>query len=161
SRSRSTASGASASGTARGRVTRTISTSPPARTTRCTGCSARFRPATEHVGFEGVPTGALETTFPRAPESGWPGMRSKGDELNVKVRIASAGAVLGVLAVTATALASTPTVAQVKTRKVSTLGTILVDSKGKTLYLFMKDKSGKSACYGSCAANWPPYLTIK
>jgi predicted lipoprotein with Yx(FWY)xxD motif len=81
--------------------------------------------------------------------------------LNTKYRLASVAAVLGVLAVTATALASTPTTAQVKTRKTSTLGTILVDSKGKTLYLFMKDKAGKSACYSSCAANWPPYLTAK
>jgi predicted lipoprotein with Yx(FWY)xxD motif len=81
--------------------------------------------------------------------------------LNLKSRLASALAVLGVLAVTATALASTPTTAQVKTRKTSSLGTILVDSKGKTLYLFEKDKRGKSACYGSCAKNWPPYLTGK
>ena len=31
-----------------------------------------------------------------------------------------------------------------------------LDGKGKTLYLFGKDKAGKSACYSSCAANWPP-----
>jgi predicted lipoprotein with Yx(FWY)xxD motif len=66
--------------------------------------------------------------------------------------------VFAVLAVTATAIAATGAPSQVKTRKTS-IGTILVDSKGKTLYLFEKDKSGKSACYGSCAANWPPYLT--
>jgi predicted lipoprotein with Yx(FWY)xxD motif len=46
----------------------------------------------------------------------------------------------------------------VKTRKTA-IGTLLADGKGKTLYLFQKDKSGKSSCYGSCAANWPPYLT--
>jgi predicted lipoprotein with Yx(FWY)xxD motif len=46
----------------------------------------------------------------------------------------------------------------VKTRKV-TLGTILVDSKGKTLYMFGKDKSGKSSCSGACATYWPPYMT--
>jgi predicted lipoprotein with Yx(FWY)xxD motif len=85
----------------------------------------------------------------------------KGDDLNVKYRLASAVAVLGVLGVTATALAVIPATAQVKTRKTSSLGTILVDGKSKTLYLFMRDKSGKSSCYGSCAANWPPYLTLK
>ena len=79
--------------------------------------------------------------------------------MNVKPRLAGAAVVLGVLAVTATALASTPAASQVKTKKTSSLGVILVDGKGKTLYLFMKDKSGKSACYGSCATNWPPYLT--
>lgn len=40
----------------------------------------------------------------------------------------------------------------------STLGRILVDSRGRTLYLFANDKKGKSACYGSCAAYWPPLI---
>jgi predicted lipoprotein with Yx(FWY)xxD motif len=39
------------------------------------------------------------------------------------------------------------------------LGTILVDSKGITLYDFVKDKGTASACYGACAALWPPLLT--
>jgi len=35
---------------------------------------------------------------------------------------------------------------------------ILTDSKGMTYYTFDKDTkgSGASACYGSCAATWPP-----
>ena len=41
----------------------------------------------------------------------------------------------------------------------SKLGRILVDSRGRTLYLFEKDKNGKSACSGACATNWPPLLT--
>jgi predicted lipoprotein with Yx(FWY)xxD motif len=36
------------------------------------------------------------------------------------------------------------------------LGTILVDSQGRTLYLFQKDSGTKSACSGACATNWPP-----
>jgi predicted lipoprotein with Yx(FWY)xxD motif len=36
------------------------------------------------------------------------------------------------------------------------LGTILVDSQGRTLYLFEKDSGTKSACSGACATNWPP-----
>lgn len=39
------------------------------------------------------------------------------------------------------------------------LGPILVDDKGMTLYLFEKDTPGTSACYDKCAANWPPLLT--
>jgi predicted lipoprotein with Yx(FWY)xxD motif len=35
------------------------------------------------------------------------------------------------------------------------LGTILVDSQGRTLYLFQKDSGTKSACYGACASIWP------
>jgi predicted lipoprotein with Yx(FWY)xxD motif len=38
------------------------------------------------------------------------------------------------------------------------LGLILVNSKGHTLYLFRKDRNGKSACSGSCAKFWPPLL---
>ena len=36
------------------------------------------------------------------------------------------------------------------------LGKILVDSQGRTLYLFKKDSRGKSACSGECAKFWPP-----
>jgi predicted lipoprotein with Yx(FWY)xxD motif len=41
----------------------------------------------------------------------------------------------------------------------SKLGRILVDGRGRTLYLFVKDKHGRSACAGQCAAFWPPLLT--
>jgi predicted lipoprotein with Yx(FWY)xxD motif len=36
------------------------------------------------------------------------------------------------------------------------LGTILVDSKGRTLYLFRSDSGSKSTCLGACADTWPP-----
>jgi predicted lipoprotein with Yx(FWY)xxD motif len=38
------------------------------------------------------------------------------------------------------------------------LGRILVDSSGRTLYLFEKDKNGRSACSGQCATFWPPLI---
>jgi hypothetical protein len=41
--------------------------------------------------------------------------------------------------------------ATVKTAS-SPLGRILVDSRGRTLYLFEKDKRGRSACAGACAS---------
>jgi predicted lipoprotein with Yx(FWY)xxD motif len=37
-----------------------------------------------------------------------------------------------------------------------TLGKILVDSQGRTLYLFRSDSGTKSACTGACAIDWPP-----
>jgi predicted lipoprotein with Yx(FWY)xxD motif len=40
----------------------------------------------------------------------------------------------------------------------SNLGRILVDARGRTLYLFARDKNGKSACSGSCAVYWPPLI---
>jgi predicted lipoprotein with Yx(FWY)xxD motif len=39
------------------------------------------------------------------------------------------------------------------------LGRVLVDSQGRTLYLFEADKNGKSACSGGCATAWPPLTT--
>jgi predicted lipoprotein with Yx(FWY)xxD motif len=41
----------------------------------------------------------------------------------------------------------------------SSLGRIVVDGSGRTLYLFEKDKNPRSACYGQCAKYWPPLLT--
>jgi predicted lipoprotein with Yx(FWY)xxD motif len=48
--------------------------------------------------------------------------------------------------------------ATVKTRH-GKLGTFLVGTNGRTLYLFEKDKSKKSTCSGACATAWPPLLT--
>jgi predicted lipoprotein with Yx(FWY)xxD motif len=41
----------------------------------------------------------------------------------------------------------------------SSLGKIIVDGHGRTLYLFEKDQRGRSACSGSCAMYWPPLIT--
>ena len=38
----------------------------------------------------------------------------------------------------------------------SDLGTILVNTQGRTLYLFQKDSGTTSECTGACAAAWPP-----
>ena len=38
----------------------------------------------------------------------------------------------------------------------SSLGNILVDSQGRTIYLFQQDTGTKSTCSGACATNWPP-----
>jgi predicted lipoprotein with Yx(FWY)xxD motif len=40
----------------------------------------------------------------------------------------------------------------------TSLGRLLVDPQGRTLYLFEKDKNGKSACVGMCATFWPPLI---
>ena len=41
----------------------------------------------------------------------------------------------------------------------SSLGQILVDGNGKTLYLFEADTSTQSTCSGGCAQAWPPVTT--
>ncbi len=38
------------------------------------------------------------------------------------------------------------------------LGSTLVDSAGRTLYLFKADVGTQSACTGACATAWPPLL---
>jgi predicted lipoprotein with Yx(FWY)xxD motif len=44
----------------------------------------------------------------------------------------------------------------ISTRTVPRLGTVLVDSKGRTLYMFVPDKRKKVTCVKTCAAVWPP-----
>ena len=39
-----------------------------------------------------------------------------------------------------------------------TLGKILTDGNGMTLYLFTKDTANVTNCYDQCAVNWPPLL---
>jgi predicted lipoprotein with Yx(FWY)xxD motif len=36
------------------------------------------------------------------------------------------------------------------------LGNVIVDSHGRTLYLFQKDHGMSSSCAGACASIWPP-----
>lgn len=50
--------------------------------------------------------------------------------------------------------------ATVMTRKVRKLGVILVNSRGRTLYMFVPDRRKKVTCKASCAVIWPP-LKIK
>jgi predicted lipoprotein with Yx(FWY)xxD motif len=38
------------------------------------------------------------------------------------------------------------------------LGRILTDRDGRTLYLFLEDKRGKSTCHHGCARVWPPAI---
>lgn len=73
-----------------------------------------------------------------------------------QTRIAAGVATLALFAVVAVAQAATSgAIVSVHT---SSLGKLLVDSHGHTLYLFQKDTDGKSHCSASCAAYWPPLL---
>jgi predicted lipoprotein with Yx(FWY)xxD motif len=68
--------------------------------------------------------------------------------------VLSSVTVLGV----ATVASASGSRAVVNTKSTS-LGTILVNSSGQTLYLDTKDKSGHFACTGQCAAAWPVLKT--
>ena len=53
------------------------------------------------------------------------------------------------------ASSATPTV---QIRRDATLGPLLTDAQGKTLYMFANDKPGVSNCSGECASFWPPLV---
>src|SRR6476646_5399668 len=40
----------------------------------------------------------------------------------------------------------------------SSLGSVLLNANGHTLYLFKADSGTSSACTGACATAWPPLL---
>jgi predicted lipoprotein with Yx(FWY)xxD motif len=68
---------------------------------------------------------------------------------------------LAALAVATTAAATTNSTVTISTGKVAGLGTVLVDSKGRTLYMFVPDKQKRVTCVKSCAAAWPPVKVAK
>jgi len=63
------------------------------------------------------------------------------------------------LGATGAAASSQPSKGPLVTIARTSLGSVLVDARGRTLYLFEKDRHGRSACYGGCAAYWPPFLS--
>ena len=78
----------------------------------------------------------------------------------MKHLLALLAALTGSAIVAATALAATATSGAARVGVMqSTLGRILVDGKGITLYDFPPDKGTTSVCYGACAALWPPLVT--
>jgi predicted lipoprotein with Yx(FWY)xxD motif len=44
----------------------------------------------------------------------------------------------------------------ISTKTLPKLGTVLVNAKGRTLYMFVPDKRKKVTCVGTCAVIWPP-----
>jgi predicted lipoprotein with Yx(FWY)xxD motif len=50
---------------------------------------------------------------------------------------------------------------KVSTRKLRRFGTVLVNAKGRTLYMFVPDKRRRVTCLRSCAALWPPLKLAK
>ena len=74
-------------------------------------------------------------------------------KINIKT-LALAASLLAVTSVTAFA----SDLNGVTTTRETSLGTVLTDTNGMTLYTFDKDSNGKSACNGGCAKAWPPVL---
>ena len=53
---------------------------------------------------------------------------------------------------------STPAHAKLILHK-SEFGKVIFDSNGNVVYMFGRDKTATSTCYGICAKAWPPLLT--
>src|SRR4051812_7504540 len=69
---------------------------------------------------------------------------------------------IAIVAVFATALASASDDAMTQgpalTLHKTKYGKVLFDGNSRALYLFGRDKSRSSTCYGSCAKAWPPFV---
>jgi predicted lipoprotein with Yx(FWY)xxD motif len=85
----------------------------------------------------------------------------------LSIRRFALGIALGAIAGTAVLIAAAhggsaatlaPKGALVALRK-TTLGSVLVDARGRTLYIFEKDRKGVSACKTACAKFWPPLVS--
>jgi predicted lipoprotein with Yx(FWY)xxD motif len=63
--------------------------------------------------------------------------------------------VLGIVAAGAGGPAPAAAGGGLKTAKIGTV-TVLTNARGLTLYWFAPDTAARSACYGTCAAYWPP-----
>jgi predicted lipoprotein with Yx(FWY)xxD motif len=81
--------------------------------------------------------------------------------------LAAASLVVGALTILAAggqAVAAQPSATKkvvISTRRIPKLGTILVDSRGRTLYMFVPDKRNRVTCVHACAAVWPPVKLVK
>jgi predicted lipoprotein with Yx(FWY)xxD motif len=87
-----------------------------------------------------------------------------GGTLVALLLLASACGSSGASTTTTTRAGTAPASARSGTASVTTiasgsLGTILVDSSGRTLYRYTPDGTGKTTCTGACATAWPP-LTV-
>jgi predicted lipoprotein with Yx(FWY)xxD motif len=88
-----------------------------------------------------------------------------GGHLLARFRAGVAGASIAAVSVVALAVlgasvaaAGGPATTTLGALKAVRIGgvTVLADAKGLTLYWFAPDTAARSACYGSCAAYWPP-----
>jgi predicted lipoprotein with Yx(FWY)xxD motif len=75
----------------------------------------------------------------------------------VGIALAAAGVAAAAAITHQSSASSSATAGQVTLHKTK-IGKVLATSSGRTLYLFMKDKHGRSACYGACAGFWPPLM---
>ena len=69
-----------------------------------------------------------------------------------------AALVVGLLATAPMAGISSTGASATVTVRGSEYGRVLFDGTNRALYAFTRDPRSRSACYGACAAAWPPYI---
>jgi len=79
--------------------------------------------------------------------------------LFVALALAAATLVAAIFGDTSSAAAQKASKGTLITIHKTALGRVLTDGRGRTLYLFDKDKRGMSSCDGTCAAYWPAVRT--
>jgi predicted lipoprotein with Yx(FWY)xxD motif len=72
-----------------------------------------------------------------------------------------AGLLIGVSSAAAVSSGTRAKTVVISTRNIPKLGTVLVNSKGLTLYMFVPDKDKSVTCVHACAAVWPPVFLPK
>jgi len=95
--------------------------------------------------------------------SPWVERLRKAAAPSVAVVSVAALAILGGSVAAATGTPAAPATAEARAQlSTTTIGgvTVLTNASGRTLYWFAPDKPGSSACYGTCAAYWPPVFGL-
>jgi predicted lipoprotein with Yx(FWY)xxD motif len=85
--------------------------------------------------------------------------RHRAARLAVAAAALATGLTASVAALPSTAGASSAPTVKLVSR--GSLGKILVNSAGRTLYRFTQDRPNKATCTGGCAGLWPPLLISK
>ena len=104
------------------------------------------------AGLAAAP-GSRGPSGPGGLRAGVPGTRVVA--ASVAVVSIAALAVLGASVAVANGPAATAAGGSLKTMRIGGV-TVLANAEGRTLYWFAPDTATRSACYGTCAAYWPP-----
>ena len=109
-------------------------------------------PAGRRSGAQAAPGGAVGRS-PGGLRAGVPGTRVVA--ASVAAVSVAALVVLGASVAVANGPGATAAGGSLKTMHIGGV-TVLTNAKGRTLYWFAPDTATRSACYGTCAAYWPP-----
>lgn len=129
------------------------------------GCAESWPPLAaegEPTGGDGVDAGRLGTITrgdggTQVTYNGWPLYNFANDESPGDTNGQNRG---GRWFVVSSFGGPIQTDATVSSAENATMGTIVMEASGRSLYLLTRDEPGVSSCTGRCALSWPPLLTV-